>query len=82
LEIRAAIYKGQNYFTFDACLKAGVKAETALCINAEYNKAFKSVPKDKAPDKAKKGKSKAHNDLVEGRSVQGALQHLCGIFHS
>jgi hypothetical protein len=50
-EIRAAIRKGEDNFTFDACLEGGVEAETALRLDAEYNKAFKSAPKDKAPDK-------------------------------
>ncbi len=45
LEIRAAICKGENYFTFDACLEAGIEAEMALHLDAEYNEAFKSVLK-------------------------------------
>ncbi len=39
-EIRAAVRKGKYYFTFDACLKAGVEAEMALHLDAEYKKAF------------------------------------------
>jgi hypothetical protein len=34
-EIHAAIQKGEDYYTFDTCLKAGVKAETALCLDAK-----------------------------------------------
>jgi hypothetical protein len=49
------IQKSEVYFTFDVCIEAGVKAEMALCLNAEYNKALKSVPRGKAPDKASDG---------------------------
>jgi hypothetical protein len=79
-EIRAAIRKSEEYLTFDACLEAGVEAETALRLDAEYNKAFKSAPKDKVPEKAGKGKGKARDDSVEGRSSQGASQRSRGGF--
>jgi hypothetical protein len=46
-EIRAAVHMGEDYLTFDACLEAGVEAEMALRLNAEYNKAFMSAPKDR-----------------------------------
>jgi hypothetical protein len=42
-EIRAAVRKGKDYLTFDACLEAGVEVETAICLNAEYNRAYKSA---------------------------------------
>jgi hypothetical protein len=83
-EIRAAIRKGEDYLTFDACLEAGVKAETALRLNAEYNKAFKSAPKGQAAERARKdkGKGKAYHNSGKGRSLQGALQRsrsgFCG----
>jgi hypothetical protein len=75
-EIRAAVRKGEEYLAFDACLEAGVEAETALCLDAEYNKALMSVPKDKAAEKAgkNKGKQRARDDSREGRSSQGTSQ--------
>jgi hypothetical protein len=73
-EICAAIQKSQEYLTFDTCLEAGVEAETALHLDVEYNKAFKSAPKDKAPENARKGKGKARNNSIKGRSTQGVLQ--------
>jgi hypothetical protein len=74
-EICAAICKDRNYLTFDICLKAGVEVETALHLNAEYNKAFKSVPKGQASGKAgnDKGKGKARHDFGKGRILQGVL---------
>jgi hypothetical protein len=51
-EIRAAVRKGKDYLTFNACLKAGVKAETALRLDAENNKALKTAPKRQAAEKA------------------------------
>ncbi len=79
-EIRAAVRKDEEYFTFDSCLEAGVEAETALRLDAEYNKAFKSAPKEKAAEKAgrDKGKQRTRNDTREGRSSQGASHHSCG----
>jgi hypothetical protein len=67
----------EDYLTLDACLKVGFEAETALYLNAEYNKAFKSGPKRQAADKARndKSKGKAHHDSAKGCSSQGALQH-------
>jgi hypothetical protein len=53
-EIHTAIQNGNDYFTFIACLKAGVKAETSFNFNAEYNKAFKYMLRDKVQDKAEK----------------------------
>ncbi len=41
-DICAAIWKDNNYLTLDACLKVEVKAEMALSLDAEYNKALKS----------------------------------------
>jgi hypothetical protein len=41
LEIHTAIRKDKDNLTFDACLEAGVKAMTALHLNAEYIKAFR-----------------------------------------
>ncbi len=34
-EIHAAVRNCPDYFTFDACLKVGVEAETVLHLNAE-----------------------------------------------
>ncbi len=83
-EIRAAVQKGEEYLTFDTCLEAGFEAETALRLDAEYNKAFKSAPKEKAAEKAgkDKGKQRARDDSREGRSSQGASQRLRGGFRS
>jgi hypothetical protein len=83
-EIRAAVQKGEEYLTFDACLQAGVEAETALRLDPEYNKAFKSAPKEKAAEKAgkDKGKQRARDDSREGRSSQGASQRSRGSFRS
>ncbi len=39
----ANILKGKDYHTFDACLKVGAEAETALSLDVESNKAFKSI---------------------------------------
>jgi hypothetical protein len=78
LEIRAVIWKSEEYLTFNACLEAGVKAESPLRLDAEYSKAIKSAPKGKLPDKVGKGKGEARNDSVEGWSFQGALQRLRG----
>jgi hypothetical protein len=82
LEILAAVQKGEEYLTFDACLEAGVEAETALRLDAEYNKAFKSAPKEKVAEKAgkNKGKQRARDDSREGRSSQGASQRSHGGF--
>jgi hypothetical protein len=82
LEIRTAVQKGEEYLTFDACLEAGVKAETALRLDAEYNKAFKSAPKEKAAEKAgkDKGKQRARDDSRGGRSSQGASHRSRGGF--
>jgi hypothetical protein len=77
LDIRAAIWKGEDYLTFDACLKAGVEAKTALYLDAEYNKAFKSAPEGQAAERAGKDKGKSnayHHDSGESHSSQGALQ--------
>jgi hypothetical protein len=79
-ENRTAIQKGEDFLTFNAYLEAGVEAVTALCLDAEYNKAFKSAPKDNAQEKAKKGKGKARDDPLESRITQDALQHACGSF--
>ncbi len=73
-EICAAIQRGKDYLTFNAYLKAGVEVETALCLDAEYNKAFKSAPKDKAQEKARKGKGKPRNDSLESRITRDAPQ--------
>jgi uncharacterized cupin superfamily protein len=58
------------------------EAKTALCLNAEYNKAFKSAPKKQAADKTRKdrGKGKVHNDSGKGRSSQGVWQCSLGGF--
>ncbi len=81
-EIRAAIRKGNDYLTFDACLDAGVEAETTLYLDAEHKKDLKSAPKDKAEEKAGKGKGKARDDPLESRITQDALQYsrsgFCG----
>jgi hypothetical protein len=81
-EIRAAIRKGKDYLTFDACLEAGVKTETTLHLNVEYNKAFKSAPKGQVVEKARKdkGKGKAHQDSGKGHSLQGTSQCSHGSF--
>jgi hypothetical protein len=39
-EIHTAIRKGEDYLAFNACLETGVTAETALYLNAKFNKAF------------------------------------------
>ncbi len=67
-EICAAIWKDDYYFTFDAYLQAGVKIETAHCLDAEYNKAFKSSPRERMQDKAKKGRGKARYHPLESCS--------------
>jgi hypothetical protein len=79
-EIRAAIRKGEDYLTFDACLEAGVEAETALRLDAEYNKAFKSAPKDRVQEKAGKGKGKPRDDPLESRITRDAPQRSRGDF--
>jgi hypothetical protein len=81
-EIRAAVREGEEYLTFDACLEAGVEAETALRLDAEYNKAFKCAPKEKAAEKAgkDKGKQRARDDSCKGRSSQGTSQRSRGGF--
>ncbi len=61
LEIRATVRKSADYRTFDTCLETGVGAETALHLDTDYNKAFMSVPKEKAAEKAGKNKGKARN---------------------
>ncbi len=73
-EIHAAVRKGVDYLTFDSCLEVGVEAEMVLCLDAEYNKAFKSTPKGQATEKVEKdkGKGKAYRELGQGRSLQGA----------
>jgi hypothetical protein len=73
-EIHAAVLKGEDYLTFDACLEARVETETALCLNAKYNKAFLFVPKRQVVEKAgkDKGKGKAHHNSSEDCS------HSCG----
>jgi hypothetical protein len=43
--IPAAVWKVEDHVTFDTYLEAGVKAETALWLNVEYNIAFKSTSK-------------------------------------
>jgi hypothetical protein len=45
-EIRAAVHKSNDHLNFDTCLKAEVKVMITLCLNAEYNKAFKSAPEE------------------------------------
>ncbi len=69
------IWKGEDYLTFNHCLEAGVAAESALYLDMEYNKAFKSVLKEKAMGKARKdkGKGKACNNSGKGCSSQSAL---------
>jgi hypothetical protein len=47
LEIRTAVRKGDYCLTFDACLEAKVKAETALCLDMEYDEAFCSHLNDR-----------------------------------
>jgi hypothetical protein len=81
-EIRATEQKGEDYLTINSCLEAGVKAEMALHLDAEYNKAFRSAPKEKATEKARKnkGKQRACDNSREGRSWQGAPQCLQGSF--
>jgi hypothetical protein len=81
-EIRVAVRKGEEYLTFDSCLEAGVEEETALRLDAEYSKAFKSAPKEKAAEKAgkDKGKQRAHDDSRKGHSSQGTLQRSRGGF--
>jgi hypothetical protein len=82
-EICAAIRKGEDYLTFDTCLEAGVEAETALGLDAEYNKAFMFTPKREAAERAgkDKGKSKAHHyNSGKGCSSQGASQRLRDVF--
>jgi hypothetical protein len=66
-KIRAAVHKNEDFLTFDFRLEVGVEAETLLCPNAEYNKAFKSTPKGQAAEKASKnnGKGKAHHNSNE-----------------
>ncbi len=58
----------EGHLTFMACLQVGVKERAALCLNAEYYKAFDSMLKWRVADKSRKGKghSKAHNDLGKG----------------
>lgn len=75
-EIRAAIWKGEDNLTFNACLEAGVEAEMALLLNFEYKKAFKSGPKRQVSETGGKDKSKgeAHHNSGKGRSLQGASQ--------
>jgi hypothetical protein len=36
-----AILKGKDHLTFNTLLVAWVEADIALCLNADYNKAFK-----------------------------------------
>jgi hypothetical protein len=69
-EILAAIRMGEYYLTFDACLKAGVKTEIDLRLDAEVSKAFKSASKGQAANKARrdKGKGKTHHNFGKGRS--------------
>jgi hypothetical protein len=81
-EIHAAIRKGEDHLTFDSCLESGVKAETALRLDAEYNKAFKFAQKDKAQEKARKGKGKARNDLLKSRIMRNTPQRSRGGFYS
>jgi microcystin degradation protein MlrC len=67
------IWKGEDFPTFDSCLEAGVKAETALHLGAEYMNAFKSTSKVHAVVRAEndRGKGKVHHNLEEGRCSQG-----------
>jgi hypothetical protein len=84
LGLQAAVRKGEDYLTFDACLEAEVEAEVALHIDAEYNKAFKSASKRQAAKKTgkDKGKGKAYHNSGKGHSLQGTLQRsrssFCG----
>jgi hypothetical protein len=57
-EIYAAIHKGIDHLTFDACLGAVVEAETALRLETEYNKSFKSTSKGLVVAKTGKNQSK------------------------
>ncbi len=86
LEICAAILKDEDYLTFNACLDAVVEAETAFHLNAKYDEAFKSMPKDRALDKSKMGKGKPHKNSLDSRITQDASQQShdgsCGHGHS
>jgi hypothetical protein len=75
-EIHAVIRKGKNDLNFDACLEAGVEAETALRLDTDNNKAFKSTSRDRAQDKARKGNGKVCNDTLESRITWDAPQRL------
>ncbi len=81
-EIRAAVRKGEDYPTLDACSEARVEEETALCLDGEYNKRLKSAPKEQAVEKVinDKSKGKAHHDSGKSRCLQGALQRSYGGF--
>jgi hypothetical protein len=81
-EIHAVIQKCKDYLTFDAYIKAGVKAEIVHCLDAEYNKVFRSTSKDRALEKAGKCKGKLHHNLLDSCLMQDALQHSCGSSHS
>jgi hypothetical protein len=72
-EIHAAIRNGKDYLTFDTCFEAGVEVEMALCLDAQYNKAVKSMSKGQVAEKAGKymGKGKAHHDSGKCCSSQG-----------
>jgi hypothetical protein len=73
LEICGALRKSKYYLTFDACLRARIEVKTVLCLDAEYNKAFKSASKRQAANKTikDKGGGKAHHDSSKCRSSQG-----------
>ncbi len=75
LEICAVFQKGKDYLTFDARLEVGVEAETALCLGAEINEAFRSVQKCKVQEKVGKGKGKARDEPLESSIMRDAPQH-------
>jgi predicted Holliday junction resolvase-like endonuclease len=50
--MHAATPNDEDYLIFDAHLEPGNNTETALFINAKYNKACKSTPREKVVEKA------------------------------
>jgi microcystin degradation protein MlrC len=70
-EILTVIQKSKDHLTINACLEAGIEAEMALSIIAEYNKAFKSTPKCEVVERGgnNKGKSKACHDSDKSHSL-------------
>jgi hypothetical protein len=72
-KILTVIQNRKDYCTFDACLKAGVEVETALCLDTEYNKAFKSAQKNKVQEKAGIDRGKPRNNPLESHIIWDAL---------